>query len=258
MRIAPLLVVLTLGCRSASEPALTPPGAPPAAVAQAASPAPSPGATPAMPDSLHWFRNAAEYQAIALQTYRLAAEVLDRRVEGKAAGSWAVILDADETLLDNSQYLKERLAVGEKFTSRTWREWTSRKTAPNVPGGADFLLHIHERGGRIAIVTNRASVECEDTEANLKSNGLVYDLILCNPDLTDSSKEARFAQVAHGTTPAGLPPLEVVMWVGDNIRDFPGMTQDARSDPSRLADFGERFIVLPNPTYGSWERTPRQ
>lgn len=211
-----------------------------------------------MPDSLHWFRNAAEYRAAALQTYRLAAQVLDRRVAGKANGTWAVILDADETLLDNSLYLKERFAVGEKFAPRTWREWTSRKSARSVPGAADFLKHVLEKGGRIAIVTNRAASECADTEANFKSNGLLYDVILCNPDLTNSSKEARFAQVANGGTPAGLPRLEVVMWVGDNINDFPGLSQDARSDPSRLSEFGERFFVLPNPTYGSWDRTTRQ
>jgi len=211
-----------------------------------------------MPDSLHWFRNAAEYRAAALQTYRLAATVLDRRVSGKASGAWAVILDADETILDNSLYLKEQFAIGLKFAPRTWREWTARKSAPSVPGAMDFLKHIREKGGKIAIVTNRAASECDDTEANLKTNGLIYDVILCNADLSNSSKEARFAQVANGATPAGLPRLEVVMWVGDNIQDFPGMNQDARNDPSRLSEFGERFFVLPNPTYGSWDRTPRQ
>jgi acid phosphatase len=257
MRKALLVVVLALGCRSASEPKVTPQATPPPPALQATA-APAPSAPPPMPDSLHWFRNAAEYRAVALQTYRLAAHVLDRRVAGKAAGSWAVILDADETLLDNSQYLKERFAIGEKFAPRTWREWTSRKSAPSVPGAAGFLKHIRELGGRIAIVTNRAAVECDDTEVNLKANGLLYDAILCNPDLGNPSKEARFAQVESGKTAAGLPPLEVVMWVGDNIHDFPGMNQEARSDLSRLGEFGERFIVLPNPTYGSWERTPRQ
>ena len=211
-----------------------------------------------MPDSLHWFRNAAEYRAATLQTYRLAAQVLDRQIAGKASGTWAVILDADETILDNSQYLKERFAVGEKFAPRTWHEWTTRKSAPSVPGAVDFLKHIQEKGGKIAIVTNRAASECADTEVNFKTNSLLYDVILCNADLSNSSKEGRFAQVANGGTPAGLPRLEVVMWVGDNIQDFPGMNQDARNDPARLSEFGERFFVLPNPTYGSWERTIRQ
>ncbi len=256
-RIACLLVVFTLGCRSGSQTQVATPAAPPSPVV-VATPSPVPSPVYVMPDSLHWFRNAAEYRAATLQTYRLAAQVLDRRVAGKASGTWAVILDADETLLDNSLYLKERFAIGEKFAPRTWREWTSRKSAPSVPGAADFLKLIQAKGGKIAIVTNRAASECADTEVNFKTNGLLYDVILCNPDLSNTSKEARFAQVANGTTPAGLPRLEVVMWVGDNIHDFPSMNQDARNDSARLGEFGERFIVLPNPTYGSWERSPRQ
>jgi 5'-nucleotidase (lipoprotein e(P4) family) len=210
-----------------------------------------------MPDSLHWFRNSAEYKAATLQTYRLAALVLERRASGKASGGWAVILDADETVLDNSQYLKERFAQGLKFTPPTWHEWTQRKSAPAVPGAVDFLTRVHELGGRIAVVTNRAASECPDTESVFKTDGLLYDVILCNPDLSNSSKESRFEQVAKGTTPASLPPLEVLMWLGDNIRDFPGMSQEARTQPEKLKDFGERFFVLPNPTYGSWEGSPR-
>ena len=211
-----------------------------------------------MPDSLHWFRNSAEYRALTLQTYRLAAQTLERRVSGKARNAWAVILDADETVLDNSQYFKERSVLGQKFSRPTWHEWTQRKTAGSVPGAADFLKRVQELGGRIAIVTNRAASECPDTEVNFKANGLPFDVILCNADLGNSSKQGRFAQVAKGATPAGLPPLDVVMWMGDNVLDFPGMNQDARLRPERLKEFGERFFVLPNPTYGSWEGSPRQ
>jgi len=61
--------------------------------------------------------------------------------------------------------------------------------------------------------------------------------------------------VAGGTTPAGLPPLDVVAFVGDNIRDFPGQSQALRGQPDEaFAPFGARFFVLPNPMYGSWEQ----
>ncbi|MFI5257962.1 MAG: HAD family acid phosphatase [Gemmatimonadales bacterium] len=55
-----------------------------------------------------------------------------------------------------------------------------------------------------------------------------------------------------------MPPLRVLMWVGDNIQDFPALTQAAmRSAPASAFDeFGERFVVLPNPMYGSWEGNP--
>jgi len=72
------------------------------------------------------------------------------------------------------------------------------------------------------------------------------DGVLCAG--ASSEKETRFAAVAAGNTALGLPPLEVVMFIGDNIKDCPGQTQ-ARHDPGM---FGTRCFILPNPMYGSW------
>jgi predicted secreted acid phosphatase len=45
------------------------------------------------------------------------------------------------------------------------------------------------------------------------------------------------------------------MFVGDNIMDFPALTQDLRKQPANaFARFGEDFILLPNSMYGSWEK----
>jgi len=61
--------------------------------------------------------------------------------------------------------------------------------------------------------------------------------------------------VARGATPVGLPPLDIVAVVGDNIQDFPGQSQAIRKQGDEaFAPFGARFFVLPNPMYGSWER----
>ena len=77
--------------------------------------------------------------------------------------------------------------------------------------------------------------------------------MLCRPDAGPSDKNPRFEAVARGT--AGLPPLDVVAFVGDNVQDFPELDQAirARSDEA-FAEFGGRFFMLPNPMYGSWER----
>jgi predicted secreted acid phosphatase len=78
--------------------------------------------------------------------------------------------------------------------------------------------------------------------------------MLCKPDGGPSDKGPRFEAVARGTTPLGLPPLEVVAFLGDNIRDFPGQSQAIRKENDEaFASFGARFFVLPNPMYGSWE-----
>jgi predicted secreted acid phosphatase len=70
--------------------------------------------------AVHWTRDAAEHDALMRQTYRWAGARLRERVVGLAAGTWAVILDADETILDNSEYQKERLSAGGGFSADSW------------------------------------------------------------------------------------------------------------------------------------------
>jgi 5'-nucleotidase (lipoprotein e(P4) family) len=244
--VSTLTVVMALiaGCRSAVPPPLpTVPSPPPAAVT--------------LPDSLHWVRNSAEYRAAVLQAFRLATARVEEAARGRAAGSWAVVSDADETLLDNSQYQKERAAAGLPFTPESWTEWVRRREASAVPGAVDFARHVRALGGRLAVVTNRTQAECADSEANLRSLGLDHDAILCRPAGAPSDKGPRFRQVESGQAFASLP-VDVVLFVGDNILDFPGLDQQARGSAERLAAFGVRFVVIPNPMYGSWEGNPRQ
>jgi len=112
---------------------------------------------------------------------------------------------------------------------------------------------VRALGGRIVIVTNRTQSECPDTEAVFAVHGLALDAMLCKPDAGPSDKNPRFEAAAGGTTPAGLPPLENVAFLGDNIQDFPGLSQAIRQQGDEaFAEFGARFFVLPNPMYGSW------
>jgi 5'-nucleotidase (lipoprotein e(P4) family) len=152
------------------------------------------------------------------------------------------------------QYQVERAQVRLPFTPESWHAWVERRAATPIPGASAFLAHVRNLGGRIAIVTNRLESECADTEAVFKAHRLPYDLMLCRPDGGPSDKNPRFAAVAAGTTKAGGPPLDVLAFVGDNILDFPHLSQAAaRKDDSSLDPFGVRFFMLPNPMYGSWQ-----
>jgi 5'-nucleotidase (lipoprotein e(P4) family) len=186
--------------------------------------------------------------------FRAATSYVEAAATTREDGSWAVVIDADETILDNSVYQVERERQGLGFTPESWHEWTARREAAPLPGAKDLLARVKTLGGRVAIVTNRRESECPDTEAVLRAHGLVYDVILCRPDDGPSDKGPRFEAVAAGTTRAGLPPLEVVAFVGDNIRDFPEQSQMLRTrGEEAFNEFGARFFVLPNPMYGSWE-----
>jgi 5'-nucleotidase (lipoprotein e(P4) family) len=203
---------------------------------------------------VRWVRDSAEHRALFLQVYRTVTAHVERAATTREPGTWAVVADADETVLDNSLYQVERERQGLGFTRESWRAWTVRREAIPLPGAAAFLARVRTLGGRVAIVTNRRVSECPDTEAVLRAHGLAYDVILCRDDDGPSDKGPRFEAVARGTTPAGLPPLEVVAVLGDNIRDFPGLSQAlGRPGDETFTEFGARFFVFPNPMYGSWE-----
>jgi len=222
---------------------------------------PQPAATAAastqVPGGIRWFASAAEQRAAYAQTYRFATATIERLAGARSAGSWAVILDADETVIDNSPYEIQQARLGVPYDSVTWDAWVKRGAAPALPGAVEFTSRVHALGGRVVIVTNRDQQYCSVTHDNIIRVGVPADEVLCRTDRVSGSKDPRFAAVQSGTAPSILPPLEVLMWVGDNIQDFPHLTQAIRTAPdSALAGFGERYIVLPNPMYGSWERNP--
>ncbi|MBA3949514.1 MAG: hypothetical protein H0X44_06145 [Acidobacteria bacterium] len=211
-------------------------------------------------NDLKWTRDSAEYHALVLQAYRDALEHVERASAGRARGTWAVSLDADETIISNLRYQIERGSQGMGFTTDSWNAWVKRREATPLPGAAAFLTRVRDLGGRIAIVTNRLGSECADTEAVFQTHALVYDVMLCRPDGTPSDKNPRFASIASGQAFGGrapntpVEPVEVVAFVGDNILDFPHLSQASRAQgDAAFADFGVRFFIVPNPMYGSWQ-----
>lgn len=241
-----LLVSITACAPARRAPAVAPA---PTSGAVAANPtAPSSPATE--PDSIRWVRSAAEYRMALAQVYREAGAAVEQNAAGRSRGSWAVVLDADETVISNLTYQAERAKAGLPYTADSWRAWVMRKEATPLPGAREFLARVRDLGGRIAIVTNRLQSECADTEAVFVAHLLVYDAMLCRPDAAPSDKNPRFAAVASGQAFSSAP-LDVLAFIGDNILDFPQLSQANAAE--RTADFGVRFFIVPNPMYGSWQ-----
>ncbi|MGH7446532.1 MAG: HAD family acid phosphatase [Longimicrobiales bacterium] len=209
-------------------------------------------------NDVHWVRTAAEHRGIFLQTYRTAADRVRELAADRQRGTWAVILDADETVLDNSEYQRRIAARGERFDVTTWNAWVRETAADSLPGAAHFIRTVRDLGGRAVIVTNRDAEVCDETRRNFQQLAIEVDLVLCQAP-GEVAKNGRFRAVQEGTTGSSLPPLHVVMYVGDNVQDFPEQTQQIRSAaPGAFDNFGRIWFLLPNPMYGSWERnTPR-
>lgn len=227
--------------------------------AAACTGAPKVAATPVaplvMPRNLQWARVSAEHRAIYIQTYRIAADRLVALSSGRAVGSWGVILDADETVIDNSEYEVARVPFGGSFDSKAWSAWVAEGRAPALPGVIGFSDRVHQLGGKVVIITNRDEAECPITRMNLERVSIKVDLVLCKT-ATDN-KNPRFDAVESGRASPGFPAIVVLEWLGDNIQDFPHLSQAVRNEPdSALSKFGQIFFAFPNAMYGSWQANP--
>jgi 5'-nucleotidase (lipoprotein e(P4) family) len=204
------------------------------------------------PPELHWFRNSAERRAVYYEVYGFATERVKMQSSSLKPQSWAVVLDVDETILDNSEYQARLATSGQAYATNTWEAWVHDQRAVALPGAVDFLHMVRVQGGRIVLITNRNLDDCPDTEANLHQQGLEYDAILRAPKGPDgkwvSDKNPRFEQVNSQVLP-GIGRVQVVAYVGDNIQDFPGLSQ---GKPGEARRFGYDYFVLPNPMYGSF------
>jgi 5'-nucleotidase (lipoprotein e(P4) family) len=202
---------------------------------------------------LKWYRRSAERRALAAQAYRIATEKLEARAPG-LTGAWGVVLDIDETTLNNSNYQQERLDLGLGYSPASWTAWVNRKAATPLDGVVDFTRRVKALGGKVVFVSNRMqATECAQTADNLDTATIPHDAMLCKTDTSD--KNPRFAALTSGTAPSTLPAMKIVMFVGDNILDFPALSQDMRKGPASGFDkFGQDFFLLPNSMYGSWEK----
>jgi 5'-nucleotidase (lipoprotein e(P4) family) len=209
-----------------------------------------------------YVRDSEEYAALTRQVYRLAGAAVERAAAAHQGRDWVVVLDVDETVLDNSEYELLRRAYGYPFGAATWAVWTARRAAVAVPGVSEFLASVRRQGGRVAFVTNRNEPTRDDTRANMMALGLWSDAdVLCLETDSTYTKAVRRAEISEGRGRCSFGrPVSVVAYVGDQMGDFPRAGErdpDAGSD----AAFGVRYFLLPNPMYGAWTsrvtRVPR-
>lgn len=206
-----------------------------------------------------YVRDSEEYAALVRQVYRVAAARLPEAVRQLPRGAaWAVVLDVDETALDNSVYELERATYGIPFNAPSWNAWVERREAGVVPGVREFIRGVRAAGGRVAWITNREEVVREATRANMEAHGLwAAGDLLCLQRAADTAytKARRRAELEAGTGPcawSGIRP-RVVAFVGDAMGDFPAADEAvAAGGPAGDEAFGTRHFILPNPLYGQW------
>jgi acid phosphatase len=208
----------------------------------------------------HWVRNSLEYCRIAVDIYGDALAAARRMAAKYARGSWIVIMDADETVLDNSLFERERLACGGEFQDAQWESWVAADLAVDVPGAAAFTQEVHRMGGLVAIVTNRAAKDDAITQGTLKKAGIWFDYeIGMDPGHPDKTERWRGVKGALARKTGGHP--RAVMWIGDQvtdlaIRDKNGRIERAMNQKDIGDGIGDDLFLVPDPMYGDWSDNP--
>jgi len=204
---------------------------------------------------LLWMRTSAEYRALAYQGYNVAMNAVKMAVTDPShqRKPLAIVLDADETVVDNTKLMGESIVNGNgRFDAPWWRQAVYQGKSQAMPGAVEFLNEVHKQGVEIFYVSNRyAPVNLDVTIQNFKELGFPSvdkDHVLLFEK--DSDKQPRFDMIAK--------KYYVVLYMGDNAGDFPigtkGKTLAERNGiiDAHKEDFGTTFVVFPNPAYGSW------
>ena len=204
---------------------------------------------------LLWMRTSAEYRALVYQGYNVALNIVKMAVADPShqRKPLAIVLDADETVVDNTKLMGESIANGNgRFDAPWWRAAVHKGESRAMPGAVEFLNEVHKQGVEIFYVSNRyAPVNLDVTIQNFKELGFPSvdkDHVLLFEK--DSDKQPRFDAIAK--------KYAIVLFMGDNAGDFPigtkGKTLAERNGiiDAHKEDFGTTFVVFPNPAYGSW------
>jgi 5'-nucleotidase (lipoprotein e(P4) family) len=217
--------------------------------------------TPTLPTSTatHWQRTALEYCRLTTGVYDTALAAARRMAATHRRRQWIVIMDADETVIDNTLFERERDHCGGPVHDAQWESWVHAAIARDVPGAAIFTQQVHRMGGLVAIVTNRAAADDTITQDVLRRIGVWFDAEAGMTDMADKTARWRDA-VATLTAKFGGRPVPV-MWLGDQITDLAvtgrrgdilrAMTQHDSGD-----GIGRTRFLLPNAMYGNWSANP--
>ena len=216
-----------------------------------------------------WVQTAAEYRMATEGAYALAKIQLDRALKDN---NWtaaleqktnyrklppAIILDVDETVLDNSPFQAQLIRINRPFTPEVWKQWTDLAAAEPIAGAVEFIKHARSRGVEVFYITNRSRQEEAATRKNLTQAGFPItdapDRVLTADEQPDwqSDKSSRRAFVAKN--------FRVLLLIGDDLNDFASVTKLSLEERTKVAEaqrkrWGKNWIMIANPLYGSWER----
>ena len=199
-----------------------------------------------------WYQNAAEVDALYQQGYNVATNKLKELLKQPTNKPYSIVLDIDETVLSNIPFQVKMIKDGTAFNPKLWDEWVQKAEATPVAGAKEFLQFADKNKVQIYYISDRTDAQVDATIKNLEAQGLPVqgrDHLMFKKE-GDKSKEGRRQEVLKHTN--------LVMLFGDNLVDFAEFSTKSEADRDKMfeqlkAEFGDKFIIFPNPMYGSWE-----
>ena len=199
-----------------------------------------------------WYQHAAEVDALYQQGYNVATNKLKELLKQPTDKPYSIVLDIDETVLSNIPFQVKMIKDGTAFNPKLWDEWVQKAEATPVAGAKEFLQFADKNKVQIYYISDRTDAQVDATIKNLEAQGLPVqgrDHLMFKKE-GDKSKEGRRQEVLKHTN--------LVMLFGDNLVDFAEFSTKSEEDRDKMfeqlkAEFGDKFIIFPNPMYGSWE-----
>ncbi|OLU26425.1 acid phosphatase [Pseudomonas sp. PA15(2017)] len=224
-------------------------------------------------DAVLWTQTSIEHELLYQQTYAAATRQLQPAL---ADPQWdalaqaprdlaglppALIVDIDETLLDNTPVNAKSVVDGGAYDYAEWYRWVEKAEARALPGSVAFMQAADRLGITAYYLTNREPGQEADTLRNLRQAGF---------PIKEAGQILTAGTAIGGCQRAGSDKTCRRQWVGERARVLL-LVGDSYGDfiaaPNRLsaqrqaaapyqAWFGQRWFLLPNPTYGGWYTAP--
>jgi len=219
-----------------------------------------------------WMQNSAEYRANSLAIFTLARLRLDQALAdtrwtaapAEQTGAYqnfppAIVVDIDETIVDNSPYQAWLTLQDKNFDPKTWTAFVNSVTSRAIPGAVEFIRYADSKGVKVFYVTNRTAEEEPGTRKNLEQLGFPVDPTM---DTVLTARERPDWTLRKARAAPSLPKTIGSCSISATISaDF---TDEYRGDEIQRAKifeantnrWGREWIVIANPAYGSFESAP--
>jgi len=204
-----------------------------------------------LPEDVKWVTQSEEYVELCKQIYSNAWEKIEQNIYNNDhqlnMKNIVIVMDLDETVLDNSMYQINLNEKSESFSYKSWNEFVNEEISGLVPGSKSFIKKYKAiDNAKIVYISNRDSSTLNATINNMKKLGVFYedDIYMLRENKNDTKIIRRLEVINGEGRMIEHGKCKVISYFGDAIGDFPS---------NNNYKFSINKFIFPNPMYGTWQ-----